>query len=98
MSKPAYFVFHVTIHDRAGLEPYSARVGATVAAFGGRRLLLGGSAVPVEGEAPDGAMVVLEFPDRAAAEAWYASPDYQAILSYRHAATDGRAYLVEAAA
>lgn len=98
MSTPAWFVFHVTIKDHDGLAPYSAEVGETVVAFGGRRILMGGPAAPVEGDAPEGLMVVLEFPDRSTAEAWYNSPAYQAILGHRLASTTGCAYLVEAAA
>jgi uncharacterized protein (DUF1330 family) len=39
--------------------------------------------------------VVIEFPDMAAARRFYDSPDYQAILPLRQAASRGRLYLVE---
>ena len=39
--------------------------------------------------APEGMTVILEFPDRPTAEAWYASPAYQAILGHRLASHIG---------
>lgn len=98
MSVPAYFIFHTTIHDREAIAPYLASAMATVTAFGGRRLLMGGPATAVEGDAPGGMTVILEFPDKATAEAWYASPAYQAILGIRLGASTSDAYLLEAVA
>lgn len=98
MSAPAYFIFHTTIHDREAIAPYLAQALATVTAFGGRRLLMGGPATAIEGKVPEGLTVILEFPDKATAEAWYASPAYQAILGIRLGASKSDAYLVEAVA
>jgi uncharacterized protein (DUF1330 family) len=98
MSAPACFIFHTTIHDREAIAPYLASAMATVTAFGGRRLLMGGPATAVEGKAPEGLTVILEFPSKATAEAWYASPAYQAILGIRLGASTSDAYLVETVA
>lgn len=48
----------------------------------------------LEGPAADG-VVILEFPDMAAAKAWYDSPAYQAAKAYRLAGADYRVILVE---
>jgi uncharacterized protein (DUF1330 family) len=48
----------------------------------------------VEGEPADG-IVVLEFPDMAAAKAWYYSEDYQSRIPFRQQAAPYRAFLVE---
>ncbi len=40
-------------------------------------------------------VVVIEFPSRAAAEAWYHGPEYQAILPHRLANSDGHIVLVD---
>jgi uncharacterized protein (DUF1330 family) len=98
MTAPASFIFHTTIHDRGAIAPYLAAAMETVAAFGGRRILMSGPAFPVEGKAPEGLTVILEFPSKAIAEAWYASPAYQAILGIRLGASTSIAYLVEAIA
>lgn len=55
---------------------------ATLAPFGGRYLIHGGRKTALEGTWP-GDVVMLEFPDRAAAEGWYASPAYRALLPLR---------------
>jgi uncharacterized protein (DUF1330 family) len=40
-------------------------------------------------------VVIVEFPDMAAARGFYDSPEYRAILPLRLAASRGRLYLVE---
>ena len=61
---------------------YLRAIDLTLAPYGGRFLVHGGHLDPVEGEW-DGDLVIIEFPDRATARAWYDSPDYQAILPLR---------------
>jgi uncharacterized protein (DUF1330 family) len=60
---------------------YLEQVEATVAPHGGKWLAQGAGDV-IEGAWP-GSVVLMEFPDRAAANAWYKSPAYQAILPLR---------------
>ena len=61
---------------------YLQRIDATLAPYHGRFLVHGGNVTAVEGEW-DGDIVIIEFPDRASAEGWYRSPEYQAILPLR---------------
>ncbi|MFF3949960.1 DUF1330 domain-containing protein [Streptomyces sp. NPDC001902] len=60
---------------------YLERVDATLRPYGGTWLANGEPTV-VEGAWP-GLVVLLEFPDRAAAQDWYNSPEYQEILPLR---------------
>ncbi|RAO04119.1 DUF1330 domain-containing protein [Micromonospora noduli] len=60
---------------------YLEQVEATVRPYGGKWLAQGDVTV-VEGAWP-GSVVLMEFPDRAAAEKWYGSAEYQAILPMR---------------
>jgi uncharacterized protein (DUF1330 family) len=60
---------------------YLEQVEETVAPFGGR-WLANGEATSVEGAWP-GLVVLMEFPDRSAAEKWYTSPAYQKIKPLR---------------
>lgn len=60
---------------------YLESVEATVAPFGGKWLAQGPATV-VEGTW-SGAVVLMEFPSREAADTWYNSPEYQAILPLR---------------
>lgn len=50
--------------------------------------------VSLEGAAPN-RVVVIEFPDKATAERFYHSPDYQEILRLRFATSTGRLFIVE---
>ncbi len=53
-----------------------------------------GAITGLEGETPDGA-VVLKFPDRAAAEEWYNHPTYQEAIEHRKKAAHYRVFMVE---
>ena len=64
---------------------------------GGRYIVRSGQSEAIEGE-PPGRLVILEFPDRAAAKAWRSSPAYQAILPIRDSASTSRVYVVEGVA
>jgi uncharacterized protein (DUF1330 family) len=48
----------------------------------------------LEGPPVDG-VVIVEFPDKAAALAWYRSPAYQEAMQHRHKAADYRVFLVD---
>jgi len=95
MSHPAYYVIDVRITDPERIKPYQLAVEKTFTAYGGRLIVAGGQVDPLEGDAPLGKIVILQFPSMEQARAWHDSPEYQAIIGYRHAAADSRAYLVE---
>ncbi|MGW0859498.1 DUF1330 domain-containing protein [Streptomyces sp. NPDC002690] len=76
------------------IAEYIARVESTMAPYGGRFLVHGGRIVPHEGEW-DGDIVLLEFPDPAAAQDWYESPGYQQILPLRTEHATSMVALVE---
>ena len=79
----AYLIADIEVLDPEGIKEYQRQVPGTLAPFGGRYLVRGGQSETVEGEWHASRIVVLEFPDRASAKAWYASPAYQAILPLR---------------
>jgi uncharacterized protein (DUF1330 family) len=74
---------------------YLEAVEATFAPFGGRLLVHGGVQETLEGECP-GELVIVGFPDRERARAWYGSAAYQAILPLRRANARGEVILVDA--
>lgn len=92
---PAYFVAELETTNPAGIEPYRAAVPATVAQYGGRFVVRGGATELLEGGPEPKRIVILEFPDTAAAQRWYNSPEYQKILPMRLANSTGRAFIVE---
>jgi uncharacterized protein (DUF1330 family) len=57
-------------------------------------LVVYGAMQALEGEAPDG-MVMLQFDSAAEARAWYDSPSYQAALPHRVRCGDWNAFIVE---
>jgi uncharacterized protein (DUF1330 family) len=90
----AYVVNEIWVSDPEVFQTYVVQVPPTLAAFGGRYLVRSGASEAIEGEAP-GRLVILEFPDRAAAKAWRASPADAAILPIRDAASTSRVYVVD---
>lgn len=73
---------------------YVRRIDTTLEPYGGRFLIHGGRMTALEGEWRR-TLVVIAFPDRVAAEAWYASPAYQEILPLRTASVVGEVAIVD---
>jgi uncharacterized protein (DUF1330 family) len=85
----AYLVAAETVHDEELFAEYRKQVVATVDAFGGRFIARGGKQTVLEGQCQNPRTVIIEFPTREAAEAWYKSPDYQKIIGLRLKSTNG---------
>ena len=90
----AYVVNEIWVKDVEAFQTYVVQVPATLPPFGGRYLVRSGETQAIEGE-PPGRIVILEFPDRAAALAWRSSPAYSAILPIRDASSTSRVYVAE---
>ncbi|MGE0373322.1 MAG: DUF1330 domain-containing protein [Gammaproteobacteria bacterium] len=83
----AYVVVHANVLDQDKMQDYGAGAGPTVAAHGGK-VVCRGPAATLAGASAHQLMVVLEFPDRATAQRWYESAEYQALIPTREAAMD----------
>ncbi len=94
----AYLLANLTVRDAQKFEAYRQAVPAVIARFGGRYLVRGGVVEAKEGDPGLNRVVILEFPDMAAARAFYDSPDYAPLLALRLAAADGTLVLVEGVA
>jgi uncharacterized protein (DUF1330 family) len=79
-----YFVANYTITNQAGYKEYLAAVGPSLETHGAENIVIDRDSELLEGSAGQ-VTVVLRFATKAAAEAWYESPEYQAI---RHLRTD----------
>jgi uncharacterized protein (DUF1330 family) len=90
----AYIVVNATITDQALLDDYVASAGSTLGAHPVKPVVVTNEATVLEGEAGE-RVVVLEFPTRDAAMAWYQSPEYQAIIHKRLNSTKGFLVLVD---
>lgn len=73
---------------------YLERIDATLAPFQGRFIIHGDRPEVLEGNW-EGDVIVVEFPDRAAARAWYDSPAYRAILPLRTNNSIGQVILID---
>lgn len=90
-----YIVFtRESTHDRQELDRYQDQVGATLAGHPLKVLAAYGPQETLEGDGPEG-VVIVEFPSRDAAHAWYDSPAYQAVVQHRFKGARYRAVLVE---
>lgn len=96
----AYIIAEITIPDPEAYRAsgYMALAEAAVAAQGGRYLVRGSPAAVLEGGPEPGRIVVLEFPSRAAAEAFYHGAQYAPALRLRHSLSDGRMILLDGVA
>lgn len=95
---PAYMIVTAKIHDRqAFIDGYGKVAGELVARFGGRYLLRAPGAIGLEGGFGDGAsMVISEWPDLAAAQAFWNSPEYAVAKVLREGIADCQVLLIEA--
>ncbi|MDP3370430.1 MAG: DUF1330 domain-containing protein [Brevundimonas sp.] len=94
----AYIINEITVTDPVAYAEYVRLAPAVVESFGGRYVVRAGRVTPAIGEPPTARIVVVEFPSHRAAADFLASPEYQAILPIRQAASTSRAYVVEGVA
>lgn len=76
-------------------EVYKQAAASSILAAGGRYIVRGGDIEVLEGDAPPGRTVVLEFPTKRAALEWYRSEEYTQIRELREGAARSRIYVVE---
>ncbi|OBX17829.1 hypothetical protein A9995_14275 [Erythrobacter sp. QSSC1-22B] len=95
---PAYMIVTAKIADReAFIAGYGKQAGALVEQFGGRYVLRGPGVELLEGEFGDGAsMVMSEWPDKAAARAFWNSAEYATVKKLREGIADCQVLLIEA--
>lgn len=79
----AYVIGHIRVTDPDAWAAYRARVGQTIADWGGEVLLRGRLAEVLDGRHEADTVVVIRFPDAAAAAGWHASDAYQALVPLR---------------
>lgn len=94
----AYVVYQGEVLDPERYDEYKTKGAASIVAAGGRYLVRGGDVEVLEGEAPAGRTVVLEFPTMQAAIDWYRSDEYTEIRKIREGAARARMYVVDGVA
>ncbi len=91
----AYLISDVTVKDAAAFETYRTQAAASIAHYGGRYLVRGGSVETLEGSWAPRTIVVVEFADLERARAWYRSPEYAEALAVRDQALSRNLILVD---
>jgi uncharacterized protein (DUF1330 family) len=91
---PAYIVATYEITDPERYQKYLPGAGATIQAHGGELLAAERSTEVLEGPAPP-VTVIIRFPDKATAEAWYRSEDYQAVVHFRQESSKGQMVIAD---
>ena len=94
----AYVIYEGEVVDPDRYEEYRPLAAASIAAAGGRYVVRGGAFEVLEGDAPAGRTVVVEFPTTQAALDWYRGEQYTAARAVREGAARARMYVVEGVA
>jgi uncharacterized protein (DUF1330 family) len=89
-----YFVANYTITNQAEYKEYLAAVGPILKAHGAESIVVDRDSEPLEGSSGQ-VTIVLRFATKAAAKAWYQSPEYQAISHLRTDNTEGIGVIAE---
>ncbi|MGD8462309.1 MAG: DUF1330 domain-containing protein [Anaerolineae bacterium] len=92
---PAYVIAMMAIQDPDTYRKYTDRTPPTVKRYGGKFLTRGEPVTTIEGKVYTDRLVILEFPSKAHVEAWFADPDYQEAMVFRHASSVMRMLLVQ---
>jgi uncharacterized protein (DUF1330 family) len=92
---PAYVVVDIEITDPERYKEYVAQVPPSIAAYGGRFLVRGGSAENLEGDWQPNRIVVLEFESLKRAKEWWASEEYKGPKALRQRSSKANMIVVE---
>ncbi len=86
--RAAVVIGHISVKDPQKWAEYCSRVPATIAPWNAELVFRGKCVAVLGGRHEHTDTVVLRFPDRSAADGWFHSPAYQALLPLRHEAAD----------
>lgn len=92
---PAFVVVQIEVHDQETYDKYKELAPPSIAQYGGRYALRGGTVKTLEGSWSPGRFVILEFPDAERAQAWWDSPEYAQGKAMRQKSAHTEMILVE---
>jgi uncharacterized protein (DUF1330 family) len=90
-----YLCTELEITNPTGFQAYREAVGAILARYGGRFLVRRGATRLLEGGPEPKVIAIIEFPDTAAFDRFWNSPEYKAVLPSRLENSTGRVFVVE---
>jgi uncharacterized protein (DUF1330 family) len=93
---PAYalFIREDQVHNPSAMQAYERAAREAPLDPKLTPLAVYGALTSLEGEAPDG-VVILQFPTVEDAKAWYQSPGYQAAIPHRKKGANYRVFIVQ---
>jgi len=83
-----YLIARVTVHNAERYSEYTRHTPRIINEFGGRFIARGGEVTTLEGPQETARVVVLEFPDEAAATGFYNSDGYSRAKAIRAGVAD----------
>ncbi|MGH7103023.1 MAG: DUF1330 domain-containing protein [Acetobacteraceae bacterium] len=89
----AYLLAEIEVTDPETYKQYMPLAAAAITAFGGRYLVRGGEAEPLEGDHAPRRTVLLEFDSLEHAREFFHSPQYQRAAAIRRTCSRGRIVL-----
>jgi uncharacterized protein (DUF1330 family) len=91
----AFVIVQISINDRGGYEQYGLAGHQEIFdKFSAKLVGLDEDVEVVEGSWPFTRTVVLEFPSKELARAWYDSDEYQAVVGLRHGSATSNLVIV----
>ena len=91
----AYVILDIDVKDPALYEEYKKQGAATLAAYGGKPLVRGGSVEVMEGSWGPKRVVIIEFPSLSHAKRWWDSDEYNQAKKLRHRAASTNVVFIE---
>ena len=91
----AYLIAEVEVTDPAVFEQYRAGVSVTIAAYGGKYLVRGGTLDVLEGTWQPKRVIILQFDSMARLKEWYGSKEYAPLLALRKKCATTNALAIE---
>ena len=91
----AYIIAHVDVTDPQQYEQYKVLSSRAIAAHGAKICIRGGTVEVLEGDWSPSRLVLLKFPDMAAARAFYDSAEYHLARQAREGAATMRMIAVQ---
>lgn len=94
---PAYYIaLRRSVKNEEEMKVYLKKAPASVVNHPYKQLVAYGRTRSTSGEDP-GVVAIMEFPDFAAAEAWYDSAEYKEAREHLYAAADIQCFIVDGA-
>jgi uncharacterized protein (DUF1330 family) len=91
----AYVIVDIAIQDAVTYERYKQLAPPSIAIYGGRYLVRGGTTAALEGTWKPERFVILEFASAEMARRWWDSPEYAEAKALRHSCAQTKMLLVD---